>query len=57
MYPPLIEKELGEGSIAKIPIDKKISITIESAFLDKTLTSPLVTTFLDILKTPTETER
>lgn len=56
MYPPLIEKELGEGSIAKIPIDRKISITIESAFLDKTLTSPLVTTFLEILKMSTEIE-
>lgn len=50
MYPPLIDKELGDGSIAKISIDKKISIIIESAILDKTLTSPLVTAFLETLK-------
>lgn len=52
MYPPLIEKELQEGSIVKIPINKKIPIKIEIAFLEKTLTSPLVTAFLEVLKIP-----
>lgn len=50
MYPPLIEKELKEGSITKIFIDRKIPIKIEVAFFKRTLTSPLTLAFLEILK-------
>ncbi len=50
MYPPLIEKELKEGSIAKISIDRKIPIKIEVAFCKRTLTSPLTMAFLETLK-------
>lgn len=50
MYPPLIEKELKEGSITKIFIDRKIPIKIEVAFCKRTLTSPLTLAFLEVLK-------
>ena len=52
MYPPLVSEELKNGRVAKISIDKKIPIKVEVAFLEKSLTSPLITAFRDVLKNP-----
>jgi DNA-binding transcriptional LysR family regulator len=51
MFPPLIKNELEEGKIAKIPVDKEIYIPVEVAYVKKSLISPVIKAFLDVLET------
>lgn len=51
MYPAIIKDELECGKISKIPVDRKIYIAVEAAYIAKSLISPVIKAFLDVLET------
>lgn len=53
MYPPIVKEELEAGIISKISLDKTIYIYIdvEAAYIKKSLISPVIKAFLEVLKT------